>query len=403
MKKLWNKDFILMLQGNAVSAIGDLLYSVAIGYWVYEKTGSSALMGIMSSISMFVVMFLSPFVGTIVDKCSRKTIIVGMDAARGVLMLAVGALAFSDNLSVPIVLAAAFLAALCSVFFNPAVGTLMIDLIPHDDMVRGQSVSNGVSSAINLLGKAFSGVLVAFLGVPLVIVLNGISYLISALTEMFIRVPQTPQQGQPVSFASVVRDLKIAFQAIFSNRFLKLFIPCAMIVNLLGSGPFTLLLPFVLEKGFAVDAYGYLMSVEMAGSLICVTLLGILKLKPKTRLWAMGIGFIGSVLLYTVGYLTGNFLFMCVMFFLGSFASSLGNAIFNAALMLALPEENRAAILGFVNSAAVGGSALSAVIFGVMGDLFPLSLVFVVGGLLSAGPMVYMCVHKNTRQFILEH
>lgn len=403
MRKLWNKDFILLLQGNAVSAIGDLLYSVAIGYWVYEKTGSSALMGIMSSISMFVVMFLSPFVGTIVDKCSRKGIIVGMDAARGILMLGVGVLAFRDSLSVPIVLVAAFLAALCSVFFNPAVGTLMIDLIPHADMVRGQSVHNGISSAINLMGKAFSGVLVAFLGVPLVIVLNGVSYFLSAFTELFIRVPKTPQQGQPVSITSVARDFRIAFKAIFSSRFLKLFIPCAMIVNLLGSGPFTLLLPFVLEKGFTVDAYGYLMSVEMAASLICVTILGIVKLNPRVRLWAMGLGFVSSVLFYTAGYLTGSFPAMCVLFFLGSFASSLGNAVFNASLMLALPEENRAAILGFVNSAAVGGSALSSVIFGVLGDLFPLSLVFVAGGILSIGPMLYLCVHKNTREFVLNH
>ena len=75
-KKLWNKDYILMLQGNAVSALGDVLYSVAVGYWVFEKTGSSTLMGVMSSISMFVVMFLSPFSGSIVDKCNRKGIIV---------------------------------------------------------------------------------------------------------------------------------------------------------------------------------------------------------------------------------------------------------------------------------------------------------------------------------------
>ena len=59
-RKLWNRDFVLLLQGNAVSAIGDLLYSVAIGYWVYEQTGSSALMGVMSSISMFVTMFCPP-------------------------------------------------------------------------------------------------------------------------------------------------------------------------------------------------------------------------------------------------------------------------------------------------------------------------------------------------------
>ena len=143
-KKLWNKDYVLLLQGNAVSTIGDLMYSVAIGYWVYEQTGSNSLMGIMSSISLFVTMFLSPICGSIADKCNRKWVIVGMDALRGVLMLAVGTLAFADHLSVTAVLIAAFLSSCCMVFFDPAVSTVMLDIIPHDDMVRGQSVHNGV-------------------------------------------------------------------------------------------------------------------------------------------------------------------------------------------------------------------------------------------------------------------
>ena len=151
-KKLWNKDFILMLQGNAVSDIGDLLYSVAIGYWVYEQTGSSALMGVMSSISMFVTMFLSPFTGSIVDKCSRKGMIVGMDVLRGLIMLALGVLLYMSKLTIPGVLLAAFLASLCSVFFNPAVNTLMIDIIPHDDMVRGQSIFSASNALINMEG-----------------------------------------------------------------------------------------------------------------------------------------------------------------------------------------------------------------------------------------------------------
>ena len=66
-------------------------------------------------------------------------------------------------------LAAAFLASACSVFFSPAVSTLMLDIIPHDDIVRGQSVFSGVNSFINLVGKAVSGALVALLGVPLII------------------------------------------------------------------------------------------------------------------------------------------------------------------------------------------------------------------------------------------
>lgn len=235
-RKLWNKDFFLLLQGNAISDIGDLLYSVAIGYWVYEKTGSSALMGVMSSISMFVTMFLSPFTGSIVDKISRRWIIVGMDVLRGIIMLVLGVLAWTDALSVPVVLLAAFAASLCSVFFNPAVNTLMIDLIPHDDMVRGQSVFSATNALINLVGKAFSGVLVAFLGVPLIVVLNGASYLISAVTEMFIRVPRTVQQGEKVTVKGVLTDFGKAMKDIFSDRCLKLFVPFALLLNLLAAG-----------------------------------------------------------------------------------------------------------------------------------------------------------------------
>ena len=400
-RKLWNKDTILMLQGNAVSALGDILYSVAIGYWVYEKTGSSALLGIMSSISMFMTMLVMPFSGSIIDKCSRKLIIVGMDTLRGVIMLALGVLAFADSLSVPVVLAAAFLASACSVFFSPAVNTLMLDIIPHDDMVRGQSVFSGVNSFINLVGKAISGALVAFLGVPLIVLLNGVSYLVSAFTELFITVPKTVHQGEKITLGGIFSDFRVAVREIFRNRYLKLFIPCALILNLLSAGSMTLMLPFTLEKGFTVDMYGYLMSVETAASLLCVCLLGVVRLKPKARYWGMSGGFLSATLFFVLTYLTKNYAVMCVSMFLASFANAMGNCVFNASMMLALPEENRGAILGFISAASTGGCALSSVIFGVLGDVFPLYLVFTAGCLLSVLPMAYMCLHKHAREFVL--
>lgn len=403
MKKLWNKNFVLILQGNAVSAIGDILYSVAIGYWVYAQTNSSALMGIMSSISMFVVMFVSPFSGTIIDKCNRKIVIVGMDVLRGIIMLAIGILAFSNQLNVTFVLIAAFLAAMCSVFFSPAVNTLLIDIIPHDDMIRGQSVQSGITSFTNLIGKALSGALVAFFGIPLIIVMNGISYLLSALTEMFIEVPKTKRQGEKVTIKGIFEDFKVAVKEIYGNKFLRLFIPSALILNLLGAGPMTLMLPFVLEKGFTVDMYGYLMSVETAASLICVFILGIVKLKPHIRYWGMGIGFMTSVFFYILTYLSTDYTMMCICLFIGCFGNSIGNAVFNASLVLAIPEGNRGAILGFIGATSTGGCALSAVIFGVLCDLFPLYIVFVAGNVLSILPMIYLCFNKRTKEFVMSH
>lgn len=402
-KKLWNKDYILMLQGDAFSTLGDILYSVAIGYWVYDQTGSSALMGIMSSISMFMTMFVMPFSGTIIDKCNRKSVIVGMDVARGIIMLVIGALAFSDDLTVPAVLIAAFLASGCSVFFEPAVGTLYLDVIPQDDMVRGQSIQGGVNQFLQLIGTAFSGAIVVFLGVPLVIVLNGASYMISAFTELFITVPKTKSQGEPVTVRGVLKDFKVAILEIIHNRYLRLFMPCALILNLLGAGPFTLILPFVLEKGFTVDMYGYLMSVSTVGSFLCVIMLGIVQFKSKARYWLMTTGFVSSTVLYLIAYLTGNYWMMLVMVFLGSFANMLGNGVFNAALMLALPEDNRGSILGFFQATCTGGCALSAVVYGLLCDVFPISYVFAVGAVLSILPMAYMCLHKDAKEFISTH
>lgn len=402
-KKLWNRDYVLLLQGSAVSTIGDLMYSVAIGYWVYENTGSSALMGVMSSISMFVTMFLSPFCGSIVDKCSRKWVIVGIDALQGLLMLGVGALAYMERLNTAGVLAAAFLAALGSVFYSPAVSTLMIDIIPRGDMVRGQSIHSGVNSLINMVGTAFSGAMVAFFGVPLIVVINGLSNLYAAASELFVHVPRTVQQGEPVTVRGVLGDMLRAVRAVFSDGCLRLFVPCALILNLLGAGPLTLTLPFCLEKGFTVDMYGYLISAYTAASLICVLILGVVKMGPKARFWVMSGGFSVSVLFFIGAYLCTQFVPMCVLAFLAGFCNCAGNTVFNASLMLALPDENRSAILGFIQAASVGGSALSAVLYGFLGEAFPLYLVFAAGNAISLAPMLYLCFHPRTREFVVNH
>ena len=165
----------------------------------------------------------------------------------------------------------------------------------------------------------------------------------------------------------------------------------------------TLMLPFMLEKGFTVDMYGYAMSAETFASLVAVVLLGIIKLKARARYLAMAVGFISTVFLSTGAYLAGSFPLVTALLFLNSFMNMLANSVFNASLMLALPEENRGAILGFVSAFSTGGCALSAVIFGVLGDLFPLYIVFALGSAISLAPMLYMCLSRRTKDFVLNH
>ena len=114
-------------------------------------------------------------------------------------------------------------------------------------------------------------------------------------------------------------------------------------------------------------------------------------------------GFISEIFLLCGAYLSGNYAVMAVLLFLGTFANMLGNSVLNASLMLALPEDKRGALLGFISAASTGGAALSAVVYGVLGDVFPLPAVFVVGNLLSLPLMIYLCLHKDTKEFVLIH
>lgn len=117
----------------------------------------------------------------------------------------------------------------------------------------------------------------------------------------------------------------------------------------------------------------------------------------------MAVGFTCSVVFFALLYLSRQFIPLCIMAFLASFTNCAGNAVLNASLMLALPEKNRGAIIGFIQAVSVGGTALSAVIYGMVGDVFPLYLVFTVGNLLSIPPMLFLCFNSKTKKFILEN
>ena len=158
-----------------------------------------------------------------------------------------------------------------------------------------------------------------------------------------------------------------------------------------------------MEKGFSVEQHGYILAIWTAASLICVLLLGAIKFKPRARFLILAIGFSTSVLFLVSAYLSDIFWLTCVLVFMGAFLNCAGNTVFNASLMLAMPEENRGAILGFIQSASIGGSALSTVIYGCLGEIVPLYLAFAVGTFISLIPMLYMCFHRVTREFIVKH
>jgi len=400
-KKFFNRNFILLWQGNAVSAFGDVLHSIAIGYWVYTQTGSTALMGLMSSISLFMNMLLRPFSGAIVDRSNRKAVIVGMDLIRGLLVVALGFFALTQNLSVLMIFITAIVMALCSVLFGPAAMTVMMDLVPKKEILRLQSIMGGTGQFISLMGQAISGSLIVTFGVAPLIIANGISFILSALSETFIRIPKGVKQGQKISYQVIMADVVRGAKQLFASKGLSGLVIAGFLANLLSSGSLALMIPLVFAKGLNIAEYGYFTAATSGAGLLAMALLGAKPLASKHRFNVMALAFIlpAFITAYALLYIEG-FLWFTIAFCVAEFMMIYANSILNAAIMASVPRDQRATIFGFIGSFTIGGMVLSTLAYGFLAEIYPIIIITAIGGMLGLIPLTPLFIQKHFRKIV---
>ena len=396
---MWNKNFILLLQGGAVSYMGDVLYTAAISYWILQTTGSTAIMGIMSSISMFMVLLVMPFSGSVADKADRKKLIVAMDSLRGAVMLATGLLAYGDRLSVPAVLAITAVMALCNVFFEPAASTAFMDVIPPRQFIRGQSLKSSLYNLAAIAGQGISGLVITAIGVPFTIVTNGISFLASAFSELFITLHRhNAQQGRPAPLA----DMKQGIAAVMATPALKVIVISCITINILSSGSGRMMMAFCLQQGLTVEQYGVVMSLGSVAAVISGVILSVTDIRPHTKHRIMSAGFISACLFSCMMCVFTGFRAVAFLYFMSVLANCLANAVLTAAMMQAMPKGRRGVILGIVSAASTGAQALSTLLYGFIGEILPLTVVYGVCNLMALIPMTVQCRSRDVYRLITE-
>lgn len=380
-KKIWNKDYLLLLQGMGVSQFGDILYSLAISYYVYDQTGSTLLMSLIASISMFTRMILLPFSGAIIDRLNRKTIIVTMDLIRGIIMLLFAYLSLNNNLSTSLIMICSFICATCNTLFSPAINTMLVDILHKETLIQGQSIYSGTQSAIDLIGNSISGAVVAFFGITPIILLNGISFIISAITECLINVPLNKKKGE-LSIKTIINDVLYGGKLSFTLPLLNRFMLTSILANIFSSGISAMLLPISLAKGLTLEEYGIFLSGVSAVGIIASFLMGILKIKRFSKFNFMIYMFIlSNVLIIASMTFSNKWIYIC-LFILSTFAKIFANSIFNASFMISIPHENRGTVFGFMASFGSLGAALSTMIYGFLGEYISLSFVVIIGSVL---------------------
>ncbi|MBR4470456.1 MAG: MFS transporter [Erysipelotrichaceae bacterium] len=386
-KRLMNKDYLLLCQGTIFSAFGAVLYSAAIAYWIYEKTGSTTLMGVLSGVSFIVRVFAGPICGSLSDHLRRRNVLVCTDLIRGIIFLMLGFLALSNRLNVILVVVAALVSGVCSSLFDPSSTSLVPDILDEKILIKGQSVMNGSSMIINLVGTALSGILIVKFGVPILILVNGICYIISAISEKLIRDYPSHKEEGVSDVKTILKDMKEGFDLIRNDRGLMKLGLIVILSNLLISGMFNLLLPYCLQNGMSTQQYGYLGAIISAGSLIGTLLLALVDVGDKKPFRIVGFGMILFSILGASAIYVASFVYTSALFFLCFVLNGIFNGILNALFILMIPEDKRGVMSGTFMAASMLGNAASSLIYGILGDLIPIRTLGVIAFLLGMIPI----------------
>ena len=392
-----------MLQGGFVSNLGDVLYSLAIGYYVYQRTGSGAALGIFTSITLFAEMLLSPVAGAIVCHINRKRTLVFMDAVRGGIMLLIGGLCLGEILSINTLFGSAVLIALAGVLFGPCSDTILMDVVPAQELLRAKSLESSLQSIVTLIGKAISGFALVFFGVGWLIICNGVSFLCSAITECFITLPYLASEKSSNDSAAILQDLKQGAITVKSQPGLNVLFFSLLFINLAASGALSLLLVFTQQQGYSVEQYGLLASALSIGGVIGASLIAASKIAARRRGPVALLSLLLSASLFAAAFLVRQFSASFLLFCAAAFFNIISNVIMNSTMMLALPEQQRSTIIGIITASSAGGSALSSLLYGFLVEWFPLSYVGAVGMLVSLLAMLPMLRSKSAMAVLSAH
>lgn len=290
MKDL-GRNFWLYAIGRLVSLIGSGVQSLAIPLYILDLTGSGTIMGTFMVITMLPRILFGPIAGVLGDRFNRKMIMIYMDFARGAAILAMAVLAGANSLTITVLFIFQLLISTFDISFDPATAAMLPDIIDSDKLLRGNSILGAINSLSYIIGPALGGILYGMFGIEAVLILNGASYIASAISEIFIRYQQTTEKGK-ISLKSVFKDIVEGVGYMRKINGLILVMVFAMLSNFLLSPFFSVVFPFFARTivGFTSEQYGFLQSGWVVGVLIGNVILGtLLSKKRQGNLFAMGL------------------------------------------------------------------------------------------------------------------
>ncbi|KAF2955421.1 MFS transporter [Marinitoga sp. 38H-ov] len=385
------RNFLLFVIGRIVSLLGSGIQMVAMPLYILDLTGSGTKMGLFAMVSMLPALIIAPFAGVLGDRFNRRNIMVIMDYLRGVLILFLAYLTFTNKITLGILFSMQVILSLFDSLFGAATSAMIPDLVPEKDLMKAISATESASSASMIVGPVLGGVIYGLLGMKWVFLLNGISFILSAFSEMFIKYSKTSKLDSKINTKIIFGDIKDSIKFIFENNVLRNLMIMAIFLNFLFNPMFVVLFPYTFREviGFSAQQYGLLETMWTLGIMIGNIILGIFFSNSENkRLLKNGIyGMVGMNLLlalFLIPQIRNNFTIWKIFIIVGTIITIMGltNAFVNTPISVffqkIIPNEKRSKIFSVIGVLFQAATPIGMALMGFFVDKYEVHTLFII-------------------------
>jgi MFS family permease len=285
----------------------------------------------LATVEFLPFILLSLPAGVWVDRLRRRPILIAGDLVRAAALISIPIAFALDALTIWQLYIVGFINGCATVFFDVAYQSYLPSLVERDQIVDGNSKLETSRSGAQITGPGVSGILIGAFTAPFAILLDALSFVVSALFLFAIRrhetapEPQLNEQGERPSMRSeIVQGLRYVGR----QRFLRSIAATTGLSNFFSNVVYSILILYLVrELLFTPEVLGLAFSVGAVGFL-----LGALIANRVASRFGIGPTIVGSTLMFgpsalLIAIAPPN---MAVPFVAASvFVGGLGGAIYN--------------------------------------------------------------------------
>ena len=405
-----NKNFIIIVIGQIISLFGNAIQRFSMSLYLLEFTGSTAVFARILAISTIPYIIFAPIAGRLSDNINRKKIMVYLDLICSAVIGVYAFILLKGHDHELIVGTVMFILSICATLYGPAVTSSIPQIVEEEKLTSANGVINQVGSIVNLAGPILAGLVYGLLGIKAIVIINAVSFLVSAIMEMFLDIPDVIKENVENTDNEKVISMKFVKQSCVDMKesFIYLKNEKKVILGIIASYALCniFLVPILsIVAPYFINVFLGLPS-EVFGIVEAVCVLGmilggfIISVKPnmfsiKKVHYTYLPMIVGVMIIATLGFLKLNPYVLASTFAFGGLAIMLSVALSNVLTLTFIQKQIPDNMLGRVSAFSTAIATISVapgqLLFGQVIDMgIPLGVILIITAIFNIGLMLFI-------------